>query len=405
MEHIYNYVEHLWITIASFPFVIQIAVFFIIINFTVSILFYLRMVHVRRINDREESIINSLRPKMTEFFEGVLKTERPLTDVEIKDSFIAEFGKLDERSYVSLIPSLEDVVVKENFLLESINFRNTITGLEIEKYLEKKLDFSNTRTRLRALQAMSRLSLTISDSKILPHTYSKNRFLNKESRTSYLGVSKNDPFKFFENSSQNLNQWDQIGLMHQFLLHHQDSLPNFSKWIKYSKETSQVIFFVRMVAYFNQKNSVPTLIELLESYNHEIRYEVIIALGKMKVVDIEPTFIDMYFSQPLNCQFAIVEAVSYIQSGKGLDFLKQAYESASNHDMKKLIAEVIYLYGKNGRSYFKELQKNERGFNQLILKHVENPLIDSRLKKNITSVETKFKRPTRIKKNVNRETL
>lgn len=402
MDHIYNYVEHLWITITSFPFVIQVAVFFIIVNFTVATAFYLRMVQIRRIKDRREKIIKSLRPKMIEFFEGVLKSEQPLTDAEIAESFNTEFGKLDERAYISLIPSLEDVISNESYLLESINFRNVILGLQIEQYLEKKLDFSNTRTRLRALQTLSRLKLTISDSKILPHTYSKNRFLNKESRTSYLGVSKNDPYKFFENSTQNLNQWDQIGLMQQFLLHHKDNLPNFSKWIKYSKETTQIIFFVRMVAYFDQISSVPTLIELLENYNHEIRAEVIVALGKMKVVEIEPKFIDLYFSQPMICQNAIIESISYIQSGKALDFLKQAYESVNNYDAKKLIAEVIYLYGKKGKEHFKELQKNERGFNQLILQHVENPLIMSKLKSyNIT--ESRIKRPNRSRRVVNKE--
>jgi hypothetical protein len=246
------------------------------------------------------------------------------------------------------------------------------------------------------------LKLTISDSKILPHTYSKNRFLNKESRTSYLGVSKNDPYKFFENSTQNLNQWDQIGLMQQFLLHHKDNLPNFSKWIKYSKETSQIIFFVRMVAHFNQKSSIPTLIELLENYNHEIRAEVIVALGKMKVLEIEPKFIDLYFSQPLICQNAIIESVAYIQSGNALDFLKQAYESVNNYDTKKLIAEVIYLYGKKGKEHFKELQKNEGGFNQLILQHVENPLIMSKLK-NYNISESKIKRPNRAKRVIKKE--
>jgi hypothetical protein len=371
-------------------------------NTSVAIVFYLRMLQIRKIKERREKIIMSLRPKMVEFFEGVLKSEHLLTDMEIKQSFSEEFGKLEERAYISLIPSLEEVITNESYLLESVNFRNVILGLEIEQYLEKKLDFSNTRTRLRALQTLSKLKLTVSDSKILPHTYSKNRFLNKESRTSYLGVSKNDPYKFFENSTQNLNQWDQIGLMQQFLLHHKDNLPNFSKWIKYSKESSQIIFFIRMVAHFNQESSIPTLIELLESYNHEVRAEAIIALGKMKVDSIEPKFIDLYFSQPSICQNAIIEAVSYIQSGEALDFLKQAYESVNNYEAKKLIAEVIYLYGKKGKDYFKELQKNERGFNQLILQHVENPLITSKLKLHNLS-ELKIKRPNRVKKNVTKE--
>lgn len=399
MDHFYNYIEHLWITIKSFPFVIQVAVFFIIMNFSVATIFYLRMVQIRKIKERREKIIMSLRPKMMEFFQGVLKSEQQMTEEEVLQSFTSEFGKLDARAYISLIPSLEDVIKEESYLLDVVNFKAVIKGLKIEENLEKKLDFSNTRTRLRSLQTLSRLKLTISDSKILPHTYSKNISLQKESRTSYLGVSKNDPYKFFENSTQNLNQWDQIGLMQQFLLHHNESLPNFSKWIKYAKETSQIIFFVRMVAHFNQKNSIPTLIDLLENYNHEIRAEVIIALGKMKVEEIEVKLVDMYFSQPLTCQNAIIEAVSYIQSGKSLDFLKQAYEAVNNYDAKKLIAEVIYLYGKKGKDYFKELQKSEKGFNQLILKHVENPLIMSKLKNyNITNAQ--IKRPKRVNKSI-----
>lgn len=338
------------------------------------------MLQIRKVKQRKEKIINSLQPKMMEFFEGVLKSEQTLVDSEIRQSFIQEFGKLEERIYISLIPSLEEVIINEGFLLDSINFRSLIIALQIEQYLEKKLDFSNTKSRLRALQTLSRLKLTVSDSKILPHTYSKDRFLNKESRTSYIGVSKNDPYKFFENSIQNLNQWDQIGLMQQFVLHHKDNLPNFSKWIKYSKEQSQIIFFVRMVAHFNQVSSIPTLVELLDNYNHEIRAEAIIALGKMRFTEIEDKFIELYFSQPFICQNAIIESISFIQSGNALEFLKQAYESVNNYDSKKIIAEVIYLYGSEGKAYFTELKKTEKGFNQLILKHVENPLITSKLK-------------------------
>jgi hypothetical protein len=99
----------------------------------VATAFYLRMVQIRRIKDRREKIIKSLRPKMIEFFEGVLKSERLLTDAEISESFNAEFGKLDERAYISLIPSLEDVISNEAYLLESINFRNVILGLQIEQ--------------------------------------------------------------------------------------------------------------------------------------------------------------------------------------------------------------------------------------------------------------------------------
>lgn len=101
----------------------------------------------------------------------------------------------------------------------------------------------------------------------------------------------------------------------------------------------------------------------------------------MKVKDVEARLISMYFTQPIDCQDAIVESISYINSGKALSFLKIAYDTANNSDSKKLIAEVIYLYGTEGRNLFAVLLATEEDFNLQILKHVQNPLIPSALKK------------------------
>src|SRR5690606_25433812 len=213
-----------------------------------------------------------------------------------------------------------------------INYYNLIKGLKIDNHLEKELEFSNTHRQLRAFQSLSRLSLTVSDSKILPYTYSRNNSLKKESRSTYIGVSNNDPFKFFDIENYNLNYWDQISLLNQLEMHHGDNLPNFSKWIKYSKDKSQTIFLIRAVAYFKQIHSVDVLKELLSSEDHEIRREVILTLGKMKIATVENDLKNMYYNQPAECQNAIIEAIALLQSGKSLNFLKDAYYHTTNLD-------------------------------------------------------------------------
>lgn len=379
MNFIFDYIEHYWISLSSFPFVIQIAIFFIMFSCFATLGFMITVFAVRRDKERRAKIVHELRPKIFTFLRNILTSKDEYSDVEVRDLFIENFGDITKKTYISLIPTLEDVVKQDKHRLDSVNYRNVISGLKIDDHLEKRLDFSNTRVRLRAFQSLSRLDLTISDSKILPHTYARNSSLRKESRASYVGVSSNDPFKFFDQDND-MNQWDQISLLSQFVLHHRDNLPNFSKWIKYSHDNSQIIFFIKLVAYFDQNTSISTVMEFLDHEDHLVRKEAIITLGKMHVREIESRFVKMYFTQPFVCQTAIIEALSYISSGKQIGFLKSAWEMASSHELKKLIAEVIFLYGKTGKSLIEELAARETGFNKLVLEHVQNPLIPTMLK-------------------------
>ena len=379
MRYVSDYIEHFWISLSSFPLVIQIAIFFIFFSCTATLSFMVVVFLVRSEKARREMIVKELRPRIFTFLRNILIAKDHYTEAEVYDMFMEAFGEINRKTYISLIPTLEDVVQQEKHQLESHNYNSVIVGLKIDDYLEKRLDFSNTRVRLRAFQSLSRLDLTISDSKILPHTYSRNSSLRKESRASYVGVSNNDPFKFFDYDND-LNKWDQISLLQQFVLHHQDNLPNFSKWIKYSKDQQQIKFFIKLVAYFRQTTSVNALTEYLDHEDHSVRREAILAMGTMRVKDVEPKLIKMYYNQPQVCQNAIIEGVSYINSGKAIGFLSHAYNMSGSHESKKLIAEVIYLYGRQGRQLFNELLKTETGFSLLILEHVQNPLIPSALR-------------------------
>jgi hypothetical protein len=374
-----DYIEYYWMTLGSYPFVIRIALFFIFFSCAMTLTLMSVVFIVRRDKERRETIVRELRPRIFSFLRNILLSKELYTPLQIQNSFTEVFGKLTRKTYISLIPTLEDVVKQERHQMDEYNYNNVVVGLKIGEYLEERLDFSSVRARLRALHSLSCLDLTISDSKILPHTYSRNASLRKESRASYVGLSNNNPFKFFDQEND-LNQWDQINLLQQFVLHHKDNLPNFSKWIKYTKDDGQIVFFIKLVSYFKQTTSIATVIEFLTHENHAVRKEAILTLGKMRIKEVENRFVKMYFTQPLICQTAIIESISYINSGRLIGFLKNAYEMANNYELKKLVAEVIYLYDKPGRLLFEELYKKESGFNQTILKHVQNPLIPSVLR-------------------------
>lgn len=375
----FQFIERYWVTLSSFPLVIKIAFSIILLSLIATTMSIATIFGIRGKKERDSRLAMKLRPKMFTFFRNILSSRDPYSEIEVYNMFLESFGKLNNKAYESIIPSLEDVITDEKEQLKSISYKSIIKGLKINSFLEKKLDYADTRTRLNAFHSLSRLELTISDSKMLLHTYSKNESLRKESRASYVGVSNNDPFKFF-NQVNDLNHWDQINLMQQLELHHKDNLPNFSKWIVYSENPSQTVFFIRMVSHFKQFNSVNALVEVLDNPNHNIRVEAILAIGKMQIKKMEPRLMDMYYHQPLSCQNAIIEALAYINSGEALEFLKKAYDDINDFDGKRLISEVISLYNEEGREYFDLLLKKEKGFNYLTLEHVVNPLIPSELR-------------------------
>lgn len=388
-----NYIAQYLELIPSYPFVIQVSLWFIFINAVAIIIFMVSAVIIRRRKRLSDELERELHPQNVDFLQKVFNSSEEYTEGELFNSYVAEVegvskkGKLKKKIYPPLITALEEVINENPSTLQNKNYLNVIRGLKIEEHLLKQLSFTNIRTRLRAFQTLSVLDLTVPDSAILPYTHSGNSFLRKESRSSYVAISNNDPFKFFDQADNSLNHWDQINLMQQLEVHHRNSLPNFSQWIKYSKNRSQLTFIIKAASYFNQQASIPALIELLDSEDHEVRKEAIVALGDMKVVEIEDKLKQIYSNQPGNCQNAIIEALLSIGSGKSLEFLKKVYHQVGNLETKKLIAEAIYRYNDEGKAYIQHLYQTEQGFDKLILEHIKNPLIPSRLRLNRKEVE------------------
>lgn len=379
--------------------VIQIAIFFIFANSILGLFLLFYMMRVRRNKAKMDNRINKTLSKTEDLFLDVMLQEELIPTYEIIDKYESEVEEINSKSIDTVVIALENLILKNRELRKSINFMSIIESFDILNILEDNMDSYSTKKRLEVFQTLSNLELTVSDSKILPHTYSKHKSIKKGSRTSYVAVSKNDPFKFFEtNRETELNEWDQISLMQQFETHHRDNLPDFSKWIKYTKQKSQIIFFVRMTAHFEQKSAIDTISDLLNNDDHEIRREAILALGKLGYSTIESKLIRIFYSQPEICQKAIVQTITIFQTGLAFDFLKEAYESAANTDTKLLLAESLYLYKPKGLQYFRNKIQKEEGFNKLIMQHVENPLIKSELREMVES--NKMDKKPRAKKKI-----
>jgi hypothetical protein len=359
--------------IKTFPLIIQITVvltlFFIIATLALVITIYT----IRRRHNRLQKKLKNSVPEIKKMFEEILFTDKKFSEQEIFDSFEDIVGVVNKES---LDIGVDILVEFKNEDKDSKKYTLIISALGIVRHLEDKFDSRSNSEKMDAFQEAFVLNLNKFDSKVLQYAYSKNKRIRSEARNSYLALSTNDPYRFFDDFEGSLTKWDEIELM-QYLKQQniRGNLEGLGKWINYSKNDSLVIFLIKMVGFFKQKGIDDILLEKLDNNNAQIRAEAILTLGELDIKETEESLIERFYTEPEICQVAIVRAIRKFNSGKSLKFLQEIFGETNNTDTKKIIAEAILNYSYEGEIAFQNLKNSLKGFDLLILKHVETPLI------------------------------
>ncbi len=359
--------------IKTFPLIIQITIVltmvFIIATFALMITIYT----IRRRHNRLQKTLENSVPEIIKLFDDILFTDKNYSEQEVFTKFE---DIVDEVNKESLDIAVSILVDFKNDDKESEKYPLIISALGIVEHLERKFDSRSNSEKIDAFQEAFVLDLNKFDSKILRYAYSKNKMIRSEARNSHLALSSNDPYRFFDEFDRNLSKWDEIELMQYLQLQKErGNLEGLGKWINYSKNDSLVVFLIKMVGYFKQKGIDEILIEKLEDDNELVRAEAILTLGELNITDTEQELIDRYYTEPEICQVAIIKTIKKFNTGKSLNFLESIFQDANNIDTKKIIAEAILNYSYEGKIAFQNLKSTLKGFDEIILKHIETPLI------------------------------
>lgn len=361
--------------VTSYPFIIQICIIFILGSIILFTFFVSSVTYIRYQFNRLQSKEQKLIPIIDELIlKNLFEENKTITQADIYNEFLDRLGNLKVDNLNLITNRL--IACKNNFDIGiSPQFNNLVAALGIENHISKKLSFSSAFDKMKGIQELSSLAITASESNIFPFTYSNNKNIRKEARTSYMRLSKNDPFKFFDESKEPLNAWDQINLLKHLMSIENRVIPNFSKWIAYSQNESIIQFCIKMCAYFQQKESIPVLVNFLKTPDHDLRAEAIKALGELKADHTEDILIDMYNNQPDKCQNEIIRSIGEFSTGRSIDFLHHAFENTTNIETRKVAAEAIYNYGDIGKELFEALEQGSEPESAQVLEHIANPLI------------------------------
>lgn len=364
----------------SYPLVIQIAIFLtgVAIVTTViaysSILFrrgrgYLVDVRTRKINQFLDNLITDHIIFNEDVLNGVA-----LPDVQLD---LAPFQK----------PVFRQKWVKQALIDRLIYFSNSFSGdrnvlfrrlfleLELEKLSFKKIKSISLSTKIVGLVELTSMGVAVADVIILPLTNSRNRKLRSEARIAYIKLSKNDPFKFFDDATEPLLLWDQLELFKIITTTEGLTIPNFARWITYSTNKSIVSFCLKLVIYYNQHEAIPAIVKLLDTKDHYLRVDAINCLGKLKADEVEEKLVLIYNNQPLRCQIEILKALGRFSTGKQIQFLRNEFIRSTDFDIKKNAARSLISHGRQTKDIVQHLIDTATPESAIILKHCMNPLI------------------------------
>lgn len=359
--------------IKTFPLIIQITIVLTMFFIVASIALVITIYTIRKKHNKTQRFLKEKVPEIKKLFEVVLFENEKYDEIELFERFK---NIVEDVNRESLNYAVDILVGFKNENRKSDQYNHVIKSLGIIEHLEAKFDSRSNSEKIDAFQEAFVLNLNKFDSKVLTHAYSRNSQIRTEARNSYLALSSNDPYRFFDEYDSSLTKWDEIELMQYLKLQSQrGNLEGLGKWINYSKNDSLVIFLIKMVGYFKQKGIDEILLEKLDDDNAKVRAEAILTLGELGIKDTEQTLIDRYYTEPEICQVAIVKTIKKFNTGKSLKFLQEIFNETNNIDTKKIIAEAILNYSYEGKIAFQNLKNSLKGFDLTILKHIETPLI------------------------------
>lgn len=359
---------------------IQIAIVFIIVAITFTVMAYLSILTGRYRAYRREKKLNSLHPVIDD-----LLMEHIFLNDELASDIPADQVQLPVE--VFQLPVFEKPWARQALINRLIHYRNNVRGsmgeqlrnlyiqLELDKDSLKKMKSRKWDQKVQALAELSNMNMSIADVTILPMTNSRNRELRAAARHAYIKLSKNEPFKFFDVVTEPLLLWDQVELFKIISTTERIAIPNFAQWITYSTNKSIVSFCLKLVVHYNQISAVPAVVKLLDTKDHYLRANAINCLGKLKIEDVEEKLVHMFSSQPLNCRLEILKALGRINSGRYVDFLRQEFLHSTDFEIRKHAAKSLIKNQWAAKGLINELVETATSENKLILKHCMNPLI------------------------------
>ncbi|HEY0896954.1 MAG TPA: HEAT repeat domain-containing protein [Sphingobacteriaceae bacterium] len=292
------------------------------------------------------------------------------------EHFVPRFEKLPLK-----IAPVRELLVRElldyhsNFTGRTADILKGIyLGLRLDHYARKKIRSCYWERQVEGIRELTQLWIRRDADMILKLGNSKNPTLRMEAQTSFVKLSSNDSFRFLDEARETILEWHQVVLFEVITKTRNVRIPSFGKWLS-SPNDSVVILCLKLIDHYQQLDTIPQLIGLLQHRAVQVQEKAIRVLGKLEAETAEPYLYDLYPRSAVEVQAAILKAMGRIASGNYLEFLTGQAE-AEDYGIRMAAMRSIREHGLRGAELLQSLFGQATLQNKAIINHV----FDTRIK-------------------------
>jgi hypothetical protein len=246
--------------------------------------------------------------------------------------------------------------------------RNLYLVLYLDKVSINKVYSPHWHIKIKGFHELSFMDITDANEEIIRCLQSKNEIVRMEAQLAMVRLNHEDPFGFLDHLEKPFTLWEQLTI-YETIIFHNIPVPSFDRWL-FSKNKSVIIFAIRMIDLFKQKEAYSNLFWMLVNDDPEIRYNTIYVIGNLKNKEALPHLKRLYKTENYqNCR-AIIQAMGKMPDISMLNFLKLVLDKEDDVQLQIDAAIAIHNMGEEGEKALEKLLDSDYKNYQIIVKHV-----------------------------------
>jgi hypothetical protein len=335
----------------------------LIITITISILTMIILLIVILLNRTRMEKEEKLKQYLAETYQSMI------IDYLFTGTSPDQFRQIASNSFrrQALIDQMIDVSVNLKGDAEE-KLRGLYLYLGLDNDSVKKAHDLRWHKKIKGFRELAFMNIKDANFSIYNALNSKNDILRMEAQIALVRLSEKDPFGFLFELKKPFSLWEQITL-HELIIQHDLPVPAFRKWLHASNPTV-VMFALRMIREFKQRDAEDDLREILEHPSAKVRRLAIQVAGDLDMRSTLDPMKRMYKTQDYGTCIEILRAMAKMPDTSLLGFLKLVLDKEDDVQLQIEATKAIENNGEEGVKALVKLMKSEYKNYNIIVRHV-----------------------------------
>ena len=289
---------------------------------------------------------------------------------------------MGEKAYKELVKVARNTMNRQILIDQIIDIMVNLKGDIMQRakdlYLQlglrrdslKKTQSRKWHTKIKGYRELAFMNIRSANKNIILSINSNNEILRMEAQIAMVRLSDDNPFEWMHKLEKPLSVWDQITLL-ELILQHDMKVPEFKQWFN-SKNLSIVIFALKMISKFEQKEAEEEVLSICDHENEKVRSTAFMICGDMKFRKAVSVMEARYQMETFNNKLEILKSFAKIPEESHMGFLKSVLDEEEDVQLQIQATKAIKNMEEPGISMLNKLMKSESEYKnyQIIIRHV-----------------------------------